>query len=216
MRLAIFWISILGLASLACQLTALTTELFDTPSGSVLFQDDFSDSSSGWENRSDEQFGTVDYFDGYYRIEVLGDHHMIWASPGINLTDVRLEADMIKVIGTTDDLFGLVCRAADQENYYFFVISSDGYYGIGKTIDGEQSLINTEGMKPSELISQGKTINHLRADCVADRLELSINGTLVDQVVDGDLPRGDIGLLAGNLAAQESVVLFDNLSALKP
>lgn len=216
MRLAIFWISILGLASLACQLPALTTELFDTPSGSVLFQDDFSDSSSGWENRSNEQFGTVDYFDGYYRIEVLGDHHMIWASPGINLTDVRLEADMIKVIGTSDDLFGLVCRAADQENYYFFVISSDGYYGIGKTIDGKQSLINTEGMKPSELISQGKTINHLRADCVADRLELSINGTLVDQVVDGDLPRGDIGLLAGNLAAQESVVLFDNLSALKP
>ncbi len=216
MRLAIFWISFLGLASLACQLPALTTELFDTPSGSVLFQDDFSDSSSGWENRSDEQFGTVDYFDGYYRIEVLGDHHMIWASPGINLTDVRLEADMIKVIGTTDDLFGLVCRAADQENYYFFVISSDGYYGIGKTIDGKQSLINTEGMKPSELISQGKTINHLRADCVADRLELSINGTLVDQVIDGDLPRGDIGLLAGNLAAQESVVLFDNLSALKP
>ncbi len=216
MRLAIFWISFLGLASLACQLPALTTELFDTPSGSVLFQDDFSDSSSGWENRSDEQFGTVDYFDGYYRIEALGDHHMIWASPGINLTDVRLEADMIKVIGTTDDLFGLVCRAADQENYYFFVISSDGYYGIGKTIDGKQSLINTEGMKPSELISQGKTINHLRADCISDRLELSINGTLVDQVVDGDLPRGDIGLLAGNLAAQESVVLFDNLSALKP
>jgi hypothetical protein len=202
--------------TLACQLSSLTTELFETPSGAVLFQDDFSDDSSGWKNQSDEQFGTVDYFDGYYRIEVQGDHNMIWSGPGLTLTDVRIEADMIKVIGTPDDLFGLVCRAEDKENYYFFVISSDGYYGIGKTIDGVQSLINADGMKPSELISQGKSINHLRSDCIEDRLELFINGQLVAQVVDGDLSRGDIGLLAGNLAAQENVVLFDNLSTRNP
>jgi hypothetical protein len=202
--------------TLACQLSSLTTELFETPSGAVLFQDDFSDDASGWKNQSDEQFGTVDYFDGYYRIEVQGDHNMIWSGPGLTLTDVRIEADMIKVIGTPDDLFGLVCRAEDKENYYFFVISSDGYYGIGKTIDGVQSLINADGMKPSELISQGKSINHLRSDCIEDRLELFINGQLVAQVVDGDLSRGDIGLMAGNLAAQENVVLFDNLSTRNP
>ncbi len=216
MRRRSIWIAFLSLISLACQLTSLTTELFETPSGAVLFQDDFSNASSGWENQSDEQFGTVDYFDGYYRIEVQGDHNMIWAGPGLNLTDVRLEADMIKVIGSSDDLFGLVCRAKNKENYYFFVISSDGYYGIGKTIDGVQSLINAEGMKPSEIISQGKSINHLRVDCIADQQELYINGQLVAQVSDSDLPHGDIGLLAGNLAAQENVVLFDNLSTIKP
>jgi hypothetical protein len=216
MRRGFLWIPILGFMTLACQLSSLTTELFETPSGAVLFQDDFSDDSSGWKNQSDEQFGTVDYFDGYYRIEVQGDHNMIWSGPGLTLTDVRIEADMIKVIGTPDDLFGLVCRAEDKENYYFFVISSDGYYGIGKTIDGVQSLINADGMKPSELISQGKSINHLRSDCIEDRLELFINGQLVAQVVDGDLSRGDIGLMAGNLAAQENVVLFDNLSTRNP
>ncbi|UCD41939.1 MAG: hypothetical protein JSV69_15465 [Chloroflexota bacterium] len=212
----IIWIVILGLASLACQLSSLTSELFDTPSGSVLFQDDFSDTSSGWQNQSREEFGTVDYFDGYYRIAVQGDQNMIWAGPGLNFTDVRIEADMIKVIGSEDDLFGLVCRAADHENYYFFVISSDGYYGIGKTINGVQSMINAEGMHPSEIVSQGKTINHLRADCIADRLELSINGQLVAQVRDPDLSQGDVGLLAGNLASQENVVLFDNFSTIKP
>lgn len=216
MRRGFLWIPILGFMTIACQLSSLTTELFETPSGAVLFQDDFSDDSSGWKNQSDEQLGTVDYFDGYYRIEVQGDHNMIWSGPGLTLTDVRIEADMIKVIGTPDDLFGLVCRAEDKENYYFFVISSDGYYGIGKTIDGVQSLINADGMKPSELISQGKSINHLRSDCIEDRLELFINGQLVAQVVDGDLSSGDIGLLAGNLAAQENVVLFDNLSTRNP
>ena len=213
---AIIWIAILGFALIACQLTSLASEFLDTPSGAVLFQDDFSAASSGWVDKSHEQFGTVDYFDGYYRIEVQGDHNMIWAGPGLNFTDIRLEADMIKVIGTTDDIFGLVCRATDEDNFYFFVISSDGYYGIGKMINGVQSLIDADGMHPSEIISQGKTINHLRADCIADRLELSINGQLVARVNDIDLPRGDIGLLAGNLHSQVNVVLFDNLSAIKP
>jgi len=216
MSRAIIWITILGLALIACQLTFLTSDFFDTPSGAVLFQDDFSATSSGWVDKSNEQFGTVDYFDGYYRIEVQDDHNMIWAGPGLNFTDIRLEADMIKVIGTMDDIFGLVCRAVDADNFYFFVISSDGYYGIGKMIDGVQSLIDADGMHPSEIISQGKTINHLRADCIADRMELWINGQFVTGVNDIDLPRGDIGLLAGNLEAQENVVLFDNISAIKP
>lgn len=213
---AIIWIVILGLALIACQLTSLTSDFFDTPSGAVLFQDDFSAATSGWVDKSKEQFGTVEYFDGYYRIEVQGDHNMIWAGPGLNFTDTRLEADMIKVIGTMDDIFGLVCRATDEDNFYFFVISSDGYYGIGKMIDGVQSLIDTDGMHPSEIISQGKTINHLRGDCIDDQLGLWINGQFVAKVNDSDLPRGDIGLLAGNLDTQENVVLFDNLSVIKP
>jgi hypothetical protein len=216
MSRAIIWIAILGLALIACQLTSLTSDYFDTPSGAVLFQDDFTANSSGWVDKSNEQFGKVDYFDGYYRIEVQGDHNMIWAGPGLNFTDIRLEADMIKVIGTTDDIFGLVCRAVDVDNFYFFVISSDGYYGIGKMIDGVQTLVDADGMHPSEIISQGMTINHLRADCIADRLEMWINGQFVASVKDIDLPRGDIGLLAGNLEAQENVVLFDNISAIKP
>jgi hypothetical protein len=158
----------------------------------------------------------MDYFDGYYRIQVLGDHNLLWAGPGLNFTDVRLEADMIKVIGNSDDLFGLVCRAADANNYYFFIISSDGYYGIGKMINGVQSMIDAQGMHPSEIISQGKTINHLGVDCLAEHLEFSINGQLVAQVNDFDLTSGDVGLLAGNLDTDDNVVLFDNFSVIKP
>jgi hypothetical protein len=213
---AIIWIVVLGSALIGCQLSSLTSDFFDTPSGAVLFQDDFSDTSSGWEIQSIEQFGTMDYFDGYYRIQVLGDHNLLWVGPGLNFADVRLEADMIKVIGGSDDLFGLVCRATDKDNYYFFVISSDGYYGIGKMINGVQSMIDATGMNPSEIISQGKTINHLRADCIAESLEFTINGQLVAQVSDFDLTDGDVGLLVGNLDTGENVILFDNFSVLKP
>jgi hypothetical protein len=200
----------------ACQVSSLTSIFFDTPSGTVLFQDDFTDPSSGWENLTNDQFGTLDFFDGYYRIQVLGEQQMLWAGPGMNFVDVRLEADMIKVIGSSDDIFGLICRATDPYNFYFFVISSDGYYGIGKMIDGVQSMIDTRGMLPSEVISQGMTGNHLRADCIGDHLEFSVNGQLLARVKDFDLANGDVGLLAGTIDVSENVILFDNFSVINP
>jgi hypothetical protein len=141
---------------------------------------------------------------------------MLSKGPGLNFSDVHLEADMIKVIGLSDDMFGLVCRAMDPENYYFFVISSDGYYGIGKMMDGEQSILNSPGMLPSEIISQGKTKNHLGADCIAERLALSVNGRELASAVDFDLSMGDVGVLAGTLMDTENVVLFDNFSVTNP
>jgi hypothetical protein len=200
----------------ACQLPSLTSYFFEVSSGSVLFQDDFSDTSSGWGNLSHENFGILDYFDGYFRIQVEGDRHMLWTGPGLDFSDIRLEADSIKVIGSPDDIFGLVCRAADQENFYFFAISSDGYYGIGKMINGEQELISMSGMLPNEVISQGKAVNHLRADCTEDHLVFFVNGQMLASVNDLEFTTGDVGLFAGTLEASENVVLFDNFSVLNP
>lgn len=134
----------------------------------------------------------------------------------MQFSDVHLETDMIKVIGPSDDTFGLVCRAEDANNYYFFVISSDGYYGIGKSINGAHKLINAPGMLPADEISQGKAKNHLRADCIGERLELFINGQGIAKVTDSQFTHGRVGILAGTLEASENVVLFDNFSVLNP
>jgi hypothetical protein len=200
----------------ACQLPSLAANFFETPSGAVLFQDGFSDPSSGWEIYNHLENGTMDYFDGFFRIHVLGEYQMLSTGTGLNFSDVQIEADMIKVVGSSDDMFGLVCRAQDTENYYFFVISSDGYYGIGKVIAGVQSMLGSQGMLPSEIISQGKTINHLRADCIAENLVLTVNGQELTTEVDYDLESGDIGILAGTMQDTENVVLFDNFSAINP
>jgi hypothetical protein len=200
----------------ACQISPLTLQIFEIPSGEVLFQDDFSDPGSGWDEQIDDSNRILDYFDGYYRIQVKGDHQMLWTGPAMQFTDVHLESEMIKVIGSSDDTFGLVCRAEDPNNYYFFVISSDGYYGIGKSIDGVQELINVPGMLPAEQISQGKARNHLRADCIGEKLELFINGQGVAVVNDSQFTRGRVGILAGTLEALDNAVLFDNFSVLNP
>jgi len=211
-----FLFAILLFSSNACQFASLTANLYDTPSGAVLFQDDFSDPSSGWEIFNQIETGTMDYFDSFFRIHVLGEYQMLSSSPGLFFSDVQVEADMIKVVGESDDMFGLVCRAMDKQNYYFFVVSSDGYYGIGKVIAGVQSILGTQGMMPSEIISQGKNKNHLRADCIGDKLILSVNGQELQSVIDNDLDHGDVGILAGTLQDPENVVLFDNFQAINP
>jgi len=209
----IFLISTQILLLSACQVPAT---FFESPPGAVLYQDDFSDPSSGWKNFNDPEKGTMDYFDTFYRVHVLGEYQMLSTSPGLEFTDVKLEADMLKVVGASDDMFGLVCRVADPENYYFFVISSDGYYGIGKVIDGNQSMLGSQGMLPSEIIFQGTVKNHLRADCVEEKLILSVNGQELISIEDHELERGDVGILAATMQNAENVVLFDNFSVIKP
>lgn len=209
-------IFILGVLFIACQIPYLSASFFETPPGAVLYQDDFSDPNSGWDQIDDIEKGTMDYFDTFFRIHVLGDHQMLSTGPGLIFTDVQVNVDMIKVVGYSDDLFGLICRAADQRNYYFFVISSDGYYGVGKMIDGVQSMIGSPGLLPSELISQGKIKNHLRADCIGEQLVMAVNGQELVRVKDSELQRGDVGILAGTLNDSENVVLFDNFSVTKP
>jgi hypothetical protein len=205
-----------GLLLSACQISSLTSSFFETPSGAVLYQDDFSDPNSGWDKIDDNENGTMDYFDTFFRVQVLGDHQMLSNGPGLKFTDVQIEADMIKVVGYSDDLFGLICRAVDQKNFYFFVISSDGYYGVGKMIDGVQSMIGSPGMLPSEMISQGKTKNHLRVDCIGEQLFLAVNGQELVRVKDSDFQSGDVGIMAGTLNDLENVVIFDNFSVIKP
>lgn len=181
----------------------------------VLFQDDFSDPSSGWDRVSVED-GITDYADGVYRIFVNTINTDVWANPELNFSDASIEVDATKVGGSDNNDFGVLCRYADADNFYFFIISSDGYYGIGKLLDGEQKLIGVDAMPPSEAIKQGDASNHLRADCIGSKLSLYVNGEFLAQYEDSDLASGDVGLIAGTIDAPGTDIHFDNLQVLKP
>ncbi len=181
----------------------------------VLFQDDFSDPSSGWDRVSEAE-GITDYYDGVYRIFVNTINQDVFSNPGLSFSDVRIEVDTAKVGGSDDNDFGVVCRFQDLDNFYFFIISSDGYYGIGKVFEGVQTLIGGEFMLPSEVIRQGDTTNHMRADCIGSRLSLYINDEYLAQYEDQDLVTGDVGLMAGTIVSPGTDIHFDNFKVLKP
>ena len=128
----IFLVTTLLLSALACQaVSSGSGGDVSAQSDNVLFQDDFSDTSSGWDRVSVED-GVTDYADGAYRIFVNTSDSDVWANPGLKFDDVYVEVDATKIGGADDNDYGVICRYQDGDNFYFFVISSDGYYGVGK------------------------------------------------------------------------------------
>ncbi|HPH95193.1 MAG TPA: hypothetical protein PKW33_03440 [Anaerolineaceae bacterium] len=201
----------LMLAALACDLSGGGEEA----KGAVLFQDDFSNPSSGWATVKDTD-QIMAYEAGGFRIWVNKPNFLYWSVPGLKFSDVRVEVDAKKMAGPEDNDYGIICRYVDQENYYGFLISSDGYYGIIKTKNGEQNVFGGEGMRFSDLIKTGDAVNRVRADCIGSTLALYINGQQVDMTQDEDFTVGDVGLLTGSFDTAGVDILFDNFVVKKP
>jgi hypothetical protein len=203
------------LAAVSSLLIACTLPWEAQKPGNMLYKDDFSNAASGW-NRVDATDRATDYAAGVYRILVKGRNIDVWARPGLSFEDVRVEVDGTKVGGDDNNDFGVICRYQNDQNFYFLVISSDGYYGIAKRKDGQVSMLGSTMMASSDQIKQGSAANHLRVDCVGSTLRLFVNDVMVAETQDADYQQGDVGLLAGSFDVPGTEILFDNFVVLKP
>ena len=177
------------------------------------FVDDFSNPNSGW-SRDHNDYKITDYQNGGFRIWVNKANLDVWATPGRNFNgNVAIEVDATKSGGPDDNDFGVICRYQDSNNFYQFLISSDGYAGIGRVKNGDQSLLSSTKMQPAAAIHQGAATNHIRATCMGGTLTLSINGKDVASVNDSSFTSGDVGLVAGTFNNIGVDILFDNFSA---
>ena len=210
------FLSFLIVLSLACAVTPLNSTPLDQslPSGSVLFQDDFSRPITGFDHFMAAE-GIMDYDSGGYRILVNALQTNFWATPRRNFADVRMEVDTGKLGGPDENRIGLLCRYTDG-NYYFFLVSSDGFYGIGIFFSGQAILLGQNEMQANVNIKKGLAVNHLRADCAGNTFTFYVNGFRVASAQDITLQSGDVGLLAGTFGQAGVDVIFDNFVVLKP
>jgi hypothetical protein len=207
---------LLVIPAIACQLATQLTDQISN-SGDAVFRDDFSKPYSGWLRGTDLPNGGIsDYADGRFRILVNESNYDYWSIPKLRFDDTRIEVDAIKLGGPEFNRFGLMCRYQDEKNYYFFIISSDGYYGVGMVKDDRISLIGMDEMLPSNAILAGTGLNHLRADCVGNEMTFFVNGQQVARVNDSQYTSGDVGILAGTFDEPGVDVVFDNFVVVKP
>jgi len=162
--------------ALACSTTSIAESL--VPSGGVLYQDFFSNPESGWGNL-DNQAGKTGYVEGAYHIFLEQPNLNLWTHPGKNFSAVRAEVSLMPFSGPPSNRMGVICRLLDDKNFYFFAISADGFYGIGKMKDGQTHLLTGGEMLPHNSILTGSQINRLRADCKGNLLSLYVNNILV-------------------------------------
>lgn len=183
----------------------------------VLFRDDFSQPTSGWDAYTGVDVIT-NYAEGRYLIAVEQVGVDVWARPGLNFTDLILETDTQYAAGPVNNEYGVMCRyergSDGRASFYFFFISSDGYYALGKVVKNARTILSpAEGsFQPSDAIRLAPdAINRLRATCAGNQFSLAVNDTPVGEFTDDELTRGDVGLIAGTFDEGGVRIQFDNL-----
>ncbi|MCC6612940.1 MAG: hypothetical protein IT320_05635 [Anaerolineae bacterium] len=153
--------------------------------------------------------------------------------------DLRAEAQAIN--GPLDNGYGVVFRYIDPENFYLFLVSSDGYYEVTRVLGGVQRDLSA--WVDSELVHQGlNAINHLRVVARGNQFTFYVNdapvqlcipsdpeaistyrsglgcigGTMQDTLTDASLPIGKVGVAAMSLGEPDVEASFDNLTVYSP
>lgn len=185
------------------------------PSGTTLFSDDFSN-PQGWGTQG-RTGGSVDFVYEGMKITVDTPNYLFWTVNGQKFQDAIIDVDAVLLNGSTNDNFGILCRFQDNEHFYGFVVSHDGYYGIFKMKDGiVEPLLKPDAMQYSDKIRQGGVVNHLQVICDGNALTLKVNGEKLTSIGDLDYQTGKIGLIAGAYDQADIELFFDNLVVTQP
>lgn len=134
-----------------------------------------------------------------------------------NFADGAFQVDVEPLSGSAESAYGLVFRATpNADDFYFFLISADGYYSIGgcrDACDNDNFVRLADNMWTfSELITTGLNERHtLRVETVGEELTFYINDNLVDSFTNSSFTQGDIGLFMQTFDSPATVA-FDNLT----
>lgn len=205
-----------GLLSACSVYTSLLRTINPAAPGDILYTDDFSNQRSGW-GMMDRAGGDIEIKYGGMLFTIDLPNFMFWSTTGGEYSDTQVEVDAVLVEGPVDDAFGVICRYQDEENFYGFMISHDGYYGIFKYLAGAMVMATEDGkLGYSEDIRQSGEVNHIQAVCQGNTLSLVVNGSTLAVVVDESFAKGKAGLLAGSYSKPGVTVLFDNFKVVQP
>lgn len=182
--------------------------------GGLLFQDDFSDPASGWYSNGGPET-QAQYVEGGYLLGHNQPNSVVWALPGRLVTDTRIQVTATRVGGDDDNFFGLLCRVqgtGQTGDFYAFLISSDGHFGIAKKSGNSLALIGQDMMMRHPAIHLGSQPNIITGICAGNRLALYVNGEFVAETTDEEYALGQAGLVIGTFDIGGTQVLFDDLS----
>jgi len=184
------------------------------PAAPQSFHETFDDARNGWTLVQNNQ-AEIAIGGGQLRITVKQPDSLAWSvAAGKTFGDFTLDVDATSLAGPNDNDYGVIVRRVDDDNFYRFEISADGYFNIQKRQKGQWQKLAADWTE-SSAIRKGTTTNHLRVICAGRTLTFFVNQVQVAQVTDNAFARGEVGVLAGTLAAPGVQVAFDNFQVSK-
>lgn len=176
-------------------------------SGEVLLENDFSDGLVGDLDVSEDETSRSAYEDGTYVMEVKVPEMVVWSLVGGPYSDVSIEVEAEIPLGSDVAAAGVIFHYKDNDNFYLFSISNDGYYQLELLQEGEWIMLIDPTF--TEGIAEGW--NTLRVETRGSRIELYANGVLLEATADSTFSSGDAGLAMSTFEESTGTVRFDNL-----
>jgi hypothetical protein len=182
--------------------------------------------------------------EGVLRMDVGGVNSLPFAEAHPFFADFDARVQATPVGGPLNNGYGMIFRlqnkrnaSPDDDDFYLFMVSSDGYYQVVRSVNGNSRELST--WVPSPAVVQGVGVmNTLRVVakgahfrffvngqavqlCLPDeptarstyneRTGECLGGKMVDELVDDSIANGQIGVAAQTFDEMGVVVDFDNL-----
>lgn len=155
--------------------------------------------------------------------------------------DFDLQVDAAAVAGPLNNSYGVVFRRLNEQTYYLFYVSSDGYYSVWR--ETPQQVIKLSDWIASDAVNQGieGEVNRLRVVAEGDTFGFFVNGTALEvcipddssgestisggecvggsmqpTLVDDVIPYGAPGVAIETIVDGGMSVIFDNVVLLPP
>lgn len=186
-----------------------------TATPDVIFSDNFLDDQSLWPISQDSA-GIYAYKADGYSIAVTKFETVLWATTTETFDDASYYVDARPALPDREGYYGLLCRTNTLQDYYYFIIHTDGSYVIGKYKEqGFKNLLGNDWIA-NDAIRPGSETNRLRADCSGETLRFYANDVLLAETSDPDFTTGSGGLIVASLDNQGFEVVFNNYLVTRP
>lgn len=148
--------------------------------------------------------------DGALEGAVVGNRGYLWSLDNRDSRDVSIAATVRQTKGATGNGFGLMCRADEDGNGYYFVISSSGQFAILKATADAADPTPLVEWQSSSFIQTGLATSALQAICTNDYLAFYANGAFLAEVRDKTFSSGQLGVVLAAVG-ETARVSFDDI-----
>src|SRR6266487_1361959 len=181
----------------------------------VLYQDDFTNPSTGWSEKKFDNYFIGYHEPEYYHIEITSPNYKstVFEPEKKSFGDATIELQVFTVskkpAATGDFRYGLAFRRSGDQYYAFTISPRTKKWYVLKSSPNELVVL-AEGTEDS--IHDLDTADTLRVDAQGSNFLFHINDKLVSQVTDADYPEGEVGFYVETFDATNIHIHFDELT----
>ncbi|ABY34403.1 MAG TPA: zinc ribbon domain-containing protein [Chloroflexus aurantiacus] len=177
-------------------------------SGRVLFSDDFENPQASELGESEDSSSRYAYEAGRYVIEVKEPELLVWALVNGSYRDVIIETSYSTVRGGPVGAAGIIFNYQDEDNFYLFSVSNDGYYAL-ELLENNQWITLIDWTQHEAIDPEN---NRLRVELNGDEITLFVNDRQLEQTRDPTFTRGDIGLAVTSFDQSGITVSYEEIT----